>query len=189
MGTMAGCWRIILAALMVAAATTGCSSSDRVPGCAVPSNEPALLDELAKEPVLDVAPAGATKVAGPRRQTACHQQGEDLSRTSVRVAYDLSRDPTADELRALFEPVATKGGWMALPIQTSGQGSIGTLLYCRDILDQPGLLAVDWEAAKTVESGGRSERIPAHLVVTVIGSADGGLANLEASRKAVGCQA
>jgi hypothetical protein len=184
--------RMTLAALIVATATTGCALfSDRVAGCVAPANEAALLDELAKDPVLGVSMPGATRRAEPKRQEACHRIGKDVSRTSVTVEYDLSRNPSPEEIRAAFDPVATKAGWVAMPGAASSP--TGVLRYCRDVLDQPILLIVGWEGAKTVDSSGKNERVPAHLGVVVHGSADGGMtdggmADLKASRQAVGCK-
>lgn len=178
-----------LAVLSLAAATTGCGlSSDRVKDCAAPANESALLDELARDPVLAVAPQGATRRAEPTRLEACHRIGEDTSRTSVYVEYDLPRDPGADEIRAVFEPVATKAGWTAMPaVPFDGLG--GALNYCRDVLDQPIMLVVGWENA--MRAGNMD--IPAHLGVSIHGTATGsmtaeGRAAIEASRRAAGCR-
>jgi hypothetical protein len=181
--------RIMLVAITtvtIATTATGCAESVRAPGCVAPPNEAALLDELAKDPTLAVSPADSKRRSEPDRQTACRKVGKDVSRTSVTVQYDLPRNVDADHVRATYEPVATAAGWKALSSQPSEQG--GSLLYCRDILEQPSLLAIHWQDAITVEANGGSRRVPGVLTVTVSGSADGGLANVEADRAAAGCR-
>jgi hypothetical protein len=171
---------------ITATTATGCAASDRVPGCVAPPNEAAVLDELAKDPTLAVSPPGSTRRSEPDRQTACRKVGKAMSRTAVTVQYDLARNLRADDVRRIYEPVATADGWKPLPGRPNAQP--GMLLYCRDILDQPSLLIITWQDAITVEADRGSRRVPGVLTVTVSGSADNGMANLEADRAAAGCR-
>src|SRR5687768_7717223 len=132
---------MIVTVLVVASAATGCSLfSDRVEGCAAPDNEAALLDELAKDPVFAVTLPGATRRGEPERQEACYRKTADVTRTSVHVQYDLAHDPGVEEIRAAFDPVAAKGGWVALP--GTPDPLAGAIRYCRGVHDQPLLLTV-----------------------------------------------
>jgi hypothetical protein len=170
----------------MATMATGCAESVRVPGCVAPPNEAALLDEIAKDPTLAVSPADSKRRSEPDRQTGCRKVGKAVSRTAVTVQYDLSRNLQADEVRAAYEPVATAAGWKALPFEPSEQ--VGSLLYCRDILEQPGLLAIHWQDAITVDAAGGSRRAPGVLTVTVSASVDTGPTNVDANRVAAGCR-
>ena len=178
----------VLIVITLAGMLTGCADlSNRAPGCVSPPYEAALLDELAKDPALAVSPADAKRRDEPRRQVACRKVGKDVSRTSVTVEYDVSRDLDIADVRATFDPVASGAGWISMSGRQND--SNGSLLYCRNVLDQPSLLSIHWQDAITIDSDGENRRVPGALIVTASGSADGGLANVESDRRAAGCAA
>ena len=159
----------MLTVLMVATAAAGCAP-DLVAGCSAPPDEPALLDELAKDPALSVTLPGAKRRDEPERREACHRTEAEVTLTTVWVDYDLARDTSPEEVRAAFDPVVSNAGWVAIPPpRQAPQGSYGVQYYCRDVLGRPSLLAVSWEGAKTIDE---DTRVPAHLAVVIRGSAD-----------------
>jgi len=180
---MAGRMPLLLAALlMTGAANVGCTVYSRpVPGCVPPSNEAALLDEFAKEPVLAIGPPGSKRHAEPRRQVACRRSGDHATETSVSVHYELSSNLGRDEVRAFYDPVAIEAGWAPLPTPLDAKG----LWYCRRVLAQPAVLRVAWQDDMTIEN----EHVPATLSVVIHLAHDGTYtewAEVEAARQA-GC--
>jgi hypothetical protein len=172
--------RVLVALAMAGAAMTGCTS-DRAPGCVSPSNEAGLLDEFAREAVLAVGPSGSKRREESRRHVACrlrHETGE-VSITSVGVQYDLDRDVSRDEVRTLYEPVATRAGWTPFP---SRGGEV--FFYCRSMLGHSSVLMIHWQDAIMLDSG---ERIPGVITIS-IRLAESGQTEIEEQRRAAGCQ-
>jgi len=172
-----------LAALALAGATMAGCTSDRVPGCVPPSNEAGLLDEFSNEPVLAVAPEGSKRREQPMRVAACHRFGEHATETAVAVHYDLPRGLAPGEVRSLYDPVATRSGWMPVPT-IAGQLM---LRYCRSVLGQPGLLDVMWQNAIEPPAG---ERVPAVISILLRPADENSFtqaAEVEAARKG-GCR-
>jgi len=127
------------ALLLTAAALAGCAS-DRYDGCAPPPNEASLLDNLAAEPVLEVAPEGA-KRQELRRGEACHRLPNGAaSLTEVSVRYDLSRNLSRAEAVALYEPVIRESGW---PPETGRRGE-GFMSYCKMVDGRTRVLQITW---------------------------------------------
>ena len=81
--------------------------------------------------------------------TACYRVGragrEGISQTGVSVQYDLADDLGSEDVRALVEPVAGRGGWELFDSQLFDFG--GMLSYCRVVLGAPSVLVVTWQDA------------------------------------------
>jgi hypothetical protein len=139
---------------------TGCTSNGteapRVPGCAVPPNEEALLDAYADDPVLAVVPEGADSAGEASRSRACVRLNrEDVSDTSVSRQWWLSRDLDEPTVRRLYEPVARAGGWQTDPRGKPSppppvSGDI-RLTYCRTVVGVPSRLVIHAQPAQRVD--------------------------------------
>ncbi len=143
--------RVLFAAtLLLAGAAGGCARApERVSDCVPPASEETLLAEYESDPVLAAGPAGAIRRGEPSRMAACYRVGrpgrEEISQTAVWVQYDLAGDLGPEDVRALVEPVAGRGGWDPFDSQFHDFG--GTLSYCRVVLGAPSVLVVTWQDA------------------------------------------
>ncbi len=136
--------------LLLAGAVGGCARApERVFDCMPPASEQTLLAQYECDPVLAAAPAGAIQRGEPSRAAACFRVGrpgrEDISQTAVWVQYDLAGDLGPEDVRALVEPVAGRGGWELFDSQLNDFG--GMLSYCRVVLGAPSVLVVTWQDA------------------------------------------
>jgi hypothetical protein len=150
---------IVVTALVLGAAVFAAVQLYRVPDCRVPADEGALLDRFASDPVLAVVPGGAIRREEPRRVKACRRIGGEVSETGVHVRYDLPRDLTAAEVKALFGPVAANAGW-GRPFQDGT-----SLSYTRNVGSELVDLRIAWQAAMTAEKDGHVQ--PAVLLVSI----------------------
>ncbi|HZM82624.1 MAG TPA: hypothetical protein VFC19_43460 [Candidatus Limnocylindrales bacterium] len=154
----------LVAVLLVATATAGCTSSDRVEGCTPPSNEAALLDAYAKEPAIGVQPAASQRREEPKRQPACRRVGKAVSRTSVSVQWDVRRNVNEQEIQGLYEAATIGTGWTAVPARSS----VRYAQFCKSILGERSILDLSWQDAVVLQSG---DLVPG--VVTVVVRAAG----------------
>ncbi|HEX6682254.1 MAG TPA: hypothetical protein VF062_05640 [Candidatus Limnocylindrales bacterium] len=176
--------RVLGLVTLVALAAAGASCSvfsDEVPGCVAPSNEAQLLDEFAKERVLELTPPSVKERKETLRQVACKRFGEHASVTHVGVHHELSRNIERDEVHGLYDPVATAAGWVPLPVEVHQS----YLLYCRRVAGQAAMLSVGWSEGYSVGK----EQVPARLLVDLQLAHDAAIddqAKVEAAQKA-GC--
>lgn len=171
MGDVPGIPVVLVISLVLAGTVAGCGvGGGRVADCVPPANEAALLDEYASDPVLAVAPAGATRREEPRRVSACYRLNNltnEISRTTVHVEYDLARDPDQAEVRALLEPAITQAGWTPVEDRLTDLG--GMLRYCRTVQGEPSGLDVIWQRA--IDPGDEEPTVPGVLALIVHTSA------------------
>ncbi len=170
--------RVLFAAtLLIAGAAGGCTTApDRVSDCVPPANEETLLADYESDPALAAAPVGAIPRGEPTRMAACFRVGppgrEGISRTTVWVQYDLTGDLGPDDVRALVEPLASRGGWKALDSQISD--SHGMLSYCRVVLGTLSVLEVHWQDAIRPD-GDAGQTVPGVLSTMVFAATDADL--------------
>ncbi len=168
---------LFTATLLIAGAAGGCTTApDRVSDCVPPANEERLLAEYESDPALAAAPAGAIPRGEPSRMAACYRVGspgrEGISRTTISVQYDLTGDLGPDDVRALVEPLASRGGWKPLDSQISD--SHGMLSYCRAVLGTPSVLEVNWQDAMRPD-GDAGRTVSGVLTTTVFAVTDADL--------------
>ncbi|HZM82623.1 MAG TPA: hypothetical protein VFC19_43455 [Candidatus Limnocylindrales bacterium] len=131
----------LAAVVLAAAALSGCTLDRMVTGCTPPPNEQALLDDLAREPVLAVAPEGAKRPHEPERHVACHRLPNDAaSSTEVFVRYELSRGLSRAEAVTFYEPMILEFGW---PKETM-RGGEGFMGYCKMVDGRTWHLQIMW---------------------------------------------
>ncbi|MGR6319396.1 hypothetical protein Q2K19_28925 [Micromonospora soli] len=152
-----GWWPV--AALLTAAALTGCARADgaegpQVPGCTVPQDEDTLLDAYADDPVLAVRPEGAQRIGKLARSSGCHQLNkEDVSNTAVTLSWRPSRDYDDTSLRQIYDPVAGRAGWRyAVDPDAPPDGpGVATLTYCRRVRGVTSRLLIRAQAAQLMD--------------------------------------
>jgi len=144
----------LLALALTGCGGTGQTSGPLVPGCAVPDDEGAVLDAYAGDPVLAVRPEGARQVHGITRTTGCHRLNkEDVSNTSVSLAWQPDHDHDEATLRRTYDHVAIDGGWSSVvdPNLSPNLSGEVNLTYCRTVQGVPSRLQVRSQAAQLAD--------------------------------------
>ncbi|MFC7546188.1 hypothetical protein [Plantactinospora sp. GCM10030261] len=122
-------------AVALAAATAGLSSclggGGRATGCTPPTDEPGLLDEYARDPVLAVRPAGA-RMLSLEHSAACHVSPDwpdDHTMSAVYLRLSVPHRYDLDALAEAYRQVVVAEGWQPAPDPGTGDA----LRYCKRI--------------------------------------------------------